>query len=66
MKTLSSLINDVEIQRVFWLDISNDEDALRVRGKTKEELLLLVKYFEGKYDGLCDALRLDTDGQTEL
>ena len=60
MKTLTTLINDAEIKRQLWLDIANDPQALKDRGKTKEDAGVLASYFEGKYDGLCEALRLNT------
>ena len=60
MKTLHSLINEAEIKRQFWLDVANDPQALKDRNKTKEDADVLANYFEGKYDGLCDALRLNT------
>ena len=60
MKTLHSLINDAEIKKQFWLDVANDPQALKDRNKTKEDADVLANYFEGKYDGLCEALRLKT------
>ena len=54
MKTLRSMISEAESKRQLWLAISNDPDALKDRGKTKEEAVILANYFEGKYDGLCD------------
>ncbi len=58
MKTLHSMINDAEIKRQFWLDVAGDPQALKDRNKTEYDCYILANYFEGKYDGLCDALRL--------
>ncbi len=52
------MINDAEIKRQFWLDVAGDPQALKDRNKTEYDCYILAKYFEGKYDGLCDALRL--------
>ena len=58
MKALRDMINDAEISRKFWEDAANDPEALRALDKSRDRALMLENYFEGKYDGLCDALRL--------
>lgn len=60
VKTLHGMINDAEIKRQFWVDTAEDPQALKDREKTKEQALNLASYFEGKYDALCEALRLST------
>lgn len=56
-KTIKSLIYEAEAKQQMWLEFSEDETALKDRNKTREEALRLADYFEGKVDGLTEALR---------
>ena len=56
MKTLQSLISEAEQKSDMWKQIADDPQALTDREKTREEALMLANYFEGRADGLCDAL----------
>lgn len=60
-KTLSSLIDEARMKWDLWDEISKDEVALTDRGKTREEALMLVNYFEGRFDALCDARIVSRD-----
>ena len=55
MKTIESLIHEAEIKWDFWRGVSDDPQALEDRGKTREEAIILANFFEGRFDGLCDA-----------
>ncbi|MCP4528731.1 MAG: hypothetical protein GY833_22885 [Aestuariibacter sp.] len=52
MKTLESMIYDADVKRSLWEDIANDPQALADRGKTREEALYQMNYFEGRLDAL--------------
>lgn len=54
-RSIRSLINEAETKRAMWVNIANDPEALADRGRTKEEALKLADYFEGRFDGLCNA-----------
>lgn len=56
-KTIKSMIHDAQTRMDMWTGIAHDKEALTDRDKTKEEALCLVNYFEGKRDGLVDAMR---------
>ena len=58
MKTLHSLINEAELKRQFWIETGADPEALADRGITKDYAKSMESYFEGRYDGLCDAMRM--------
>jgi len=58
MKTLHSLISEAELKRQFWAETAEDPEALSDRGVSKEHARRLESYFEGRYDGLCDAMRM--------
>ena len=58
MKTLQSLAHEYDIKWHMWLDIANDPEELHDRDKTKEQAMYLANYFEGRYDGVHDALNL--------
>lgn len=60
VKTIHSLINEARTKQEFWEDTANDKVALEDRGKTKEEAIFLANYFEGKFDGLCEAKKYIT------
>jgi len=55
-KTIQSMIHDAETRMDMWTGIAHDKEALTDRDKTKEQALILANYFEGRRDGLCDAL----------
>jgi len=55
-KTIQSLITEAEIHQLKWEDFAEDKQALDDLNKTKEEALQLANFFEGRRDGLCDAL----------
>lgn len=63
MKTIHGLMNEAELKRQFWLEVADDPQALLDRNKTKAEAENLASYFEGRYDGLCDALRTSSKHQ---
>lgn len=52
MKTLASMIHDAEVKKDLWEDIANDPEALEDRGKTRDEALAVMNYFEGRRDAL--------------
>jgi hypothetical protein len=54
-KTIKSMIFDAEIKWAMWLEISEDERALKDRCKSKKEAIELANYFEGRFDALIDA-----------
>ena len=56
MKTMQSLIREAEIMQAKWESFAEDKQALHDLNKTREQCLQLVNYFEGRRDGLCDAL----------
>ena len=58
MKPIRSLLNEAETKMELWVEIAEDPQALTDRGKTKEQALHLASFFEGRFDGLCDALPL--------
>ena len=55
-KTMQSLISEAEIKEKMWLEIADDNQALSDRLKSREQALQLANFFEGRRDGLCDAL----------
>ena len=57
-KTIQSLINEAELKMELWRKIAIDPQALKDRDKTKEEAVVLANFFEGRFDGLCDARNL--------
>lgn len=60
IKTITSLINEARTKQEFWQDTARDAEALEDRNKTKEEAIILANYFEGKFDGLCEARKFVT------
>ena len=56
MKTIDSLINEASLKQVLWSTM--DDKDLEDRNKTREQAIRLQEYFEGRYDGLCDAKHL--------
>ncbi len=56
MKKIQSLIAEAEQKSEMWKLIADDPQALTDREETREEALMLSNYFEGRADGLCDAL----------
>ena len=58
--SIEKLIEDANAKQQFWFEASNNPTALEITSKTRKEALILANYFEGKYDGLCDALRICT------
>ena len=58
MKTLESLIHEAELKWNMWSEIAESKADLEDRNKTKEEAIVLANFFEGRFDGLFDALRL--------
>jgi len=61
MKTLKSLRDEAERKMVLWNRIADDKEALQDRNKTREDALMLVNYFEGKFDAYCDAIGMVSD-----
>jgi hypothetical protein len=55
MKTIKSLIEEADRKWDMWLEIADDPQALTDRNKTREEAICLANFFEGRFDGLCDA-----------
>ena len=62
-KTMQSLILEAEIMQAKWEDFADDKQALEDLNKTREQCLQLANFFEGKRDGLCDALPFITRGE---
>ena len=58
MKTLHSLSNEAAAKRELWKAIASDSAALHDRGVSKEYARRMVSYFDGRYDGLWDAMRM--------
>ena len=58
--SIEKLIEEAAAKQNFWFKASSNSVALEVTSKTRKEALILANYFEGKYDGLCDALRIST------
>ncbi len=58
-KTMQSLIHEAESKWQLWLEVAEDPQALEDRNKTKEEAVVLANFFEGRFDGLCDARDLN-------
>lgn len=53
-KTIESMILNAEAKMELWHEISNNQQALEDKGKTKEEAVVLANYFEGQFDALCE------------
>ena len=62
-KSIKSLIHEAETKWSMWIEISESEEFLTDRGKTKQEALMLANFFEGKFDGLCLARDLSIENQ---
>lgn len=60
-KTIQDLIHEAELKMELWRKIVIDPRALKDRGKTKEEAVVLANFFEGRFDGLCDARNLSKE-----
>ena len=58
MNELCKMIKDAEQRRDFWSNAHNNPVALEATDTTKEQASNTANYFEGKYDGLCEALRI--------
>ena len=58
MKNLEQLIAEAEKFLIHWKRTSNDANALRLMNKTRQEAMLFAEYFEGRYDGLVDAINI--------
>lgn len=59
MKTLESLLHEANVKRDLWHSIAHDKRALADRGKTKDEALAVLNYFEGRSDALSDCIALN-------
>ena len=57
-RTIQGLINEAELKMEMWREIALDPQALKDRDKTREEAVVLANFFEGRFDGLCDARNL--------
>ena len=64
-KTVMSLIQEAEAKWDMWRDIACDSQALSDRNKTREQAIILASFFEGRFDGLCDALNLNANKKGE-
>ncbi len=58
-KTIQSMIHDAQTRLDMWASRINDKEALTDLNRTREEVVALANYFEGKRDGLVDAMRLN-------
>jgi hypothetical protein len=65
VKSLSGMIEDAEIRRDFWSKAQFNPVALEATNTTKEQASCTANYFEGKYDGLCEALRINIEEEIE-
>ncbi len=54
-KTLAELIGEASGNWSLWQQRADDPVALIKLDKTQEEAMRLSDYFEGRFDGLCDA-----------
>lgn len=63
MKTLESLLHEAEVKRDMWHSIAHDKQALSDRGKTQDEALAILSYFEGRVDALRDVKQLQRHQQ---
>ena len=54
-KTIFSLIAEAQTKWDFWLVVAGDEQELKDRDKTFEQAMNLANFYEGRFDGLCDA-----------
>jgi hypothetical protein len=61
MNELCKMIKDAEQRRLFWSNAHNNPVALEATDTTKEQASNTANYFEGKYDGLCEALRINME-----
>lgn len=63
MKTLESLLHEAEVKRDMWHSIAHDKRALSDRGKTQDEALAILSYFEGRTDALLDIKAIQSHQQ---
>jgi hypothetical protein len=61
MHEICKMIKDAEQRRLFWSNAHNNPVALEATDTTKQQASNTANYFEGKYDGLCEALRINTE-----
>jgi hypothetical protein len=58
MNELCKMIKDAEQRHEFWSKAQFNTVALEATNTKKEQASNTANYFEGKYDGLCEALRI--------
>lgn len=64
MNTIKSLIYAAETKKKSWEKTINDPVALEKTGKTRDEAIALINYFEGKYDAYLDVLKFSKNDNT--
>lgn len=65
-KTVQSLLHEARAKFDFWTETYSDEQALADKGKTKEQVKLLVNYFEGKMDALEEVQEILNPNKTKF
>jgi hypothetical protein len=59
MNELCKMIKDADQRRMFWSNAQFNSVALEATNTTKAQAINTANYFEGKHDGLCEALNIN-------